>query len=130
MLKSIIIDDDEIMVFIQRKLFKKCGLSENPVSFGDGTLAIEFLKNEDLNQRFLILLDINMPGMDGWQFLDILKELEISKNVFVVMVTSSIDYADKEKAKTYSNVIDFMEKPVCIENCNRIKEHVLLKDFF
>jgi len=71
-----------------------------------------------------------MPGMNGWQFLDILKELKISNNVFVIMVTSSIDGCDKEKAGTYSNVIDFMEKPVSMENCNRIKEYVLLKEFF
>jgi hypothetical protein len=46
------------------------------------------------------------------------------------MVTSSIDSYDKEKAGTYSNVIDFMEKPISMENCNRIKEYVLLKEFF
>ena len=130
MLKVIIIDDDDIMVFLQRKLFQRCGLAKDPISFKAATGAIEFLKKEEINQHFLILLDINMPGMNGWQFLDILKEMKISKNVFVIMVTSSIDCYDKEKAGTYSNVIDFMEKPVSIENCNRIKEYVLLKEFF
>jgi len=130
MLKVIIIDDDDIMVFLQRKLFQRSGLAKDPISFKSATAAIEFLKNEEINQHFLILLDINMPGMNGWQFLDILKELKISKNVFVIMVTSSIDGYDKEKAGTYSNVIDFMEKPVSMENCNRIKEYVLLKEFF
>jgi len=130
MLKVIIIDDDDIMVFLQRKLFHKSGLTKDPITFKAATAAIEFLKNEEINQHFLILLDINMPGMNGWQFLDILKKMKISKNVFVVMVTSSIDGYDKEKAGTYSNVIDFMEKPISMENCNRIKEYVLLKEFF
>jgi len=130
MLKVIIIDDDDIMVFLQRKLFQRCGLSKDPITFKTATEAIEFLKNEEINQHFLILLDINMPGMNGWQFLDILKKMNISKNVFVIMATSSIDGYDKEKAGTYSNVIDFMEKPISMENCNRIKEYVLLKDFF
>jgi CheY-like chemotaxis protein len=130
MLKVIIIDDDDIMVFLQRKLFHKSGLAKDPITFKAATAAIEFLKNEEINQHFLILLDINMPGMNGWQFLDILKKMEISKNVYVVMVTSSIDGYDKEKAGTYSNVIDFMEKPISMENCNRIKEYVLLKEFF
>ncbi len=130
MLKVIIVDDDDIMVFLQRKLFQRSGLAKDPISFKAATAAIEFLKNEEINQHFLILLDINMPGMNGWQFLDILKELKISNNVFVIMVTSSIDGYDKEKAGTYSNVIDFMEKPVSMENCNRIKEYVLLKEFF
>ncbi|MCJ7756621.1 MAG: response regulator [Gillisia sp.] len=130
MLKVIIIDDDDIMVFLQRKLFHRCGMAKDPLTFKAAPAAIEFLKNEDINQHFLILLDINMPGMNGWQFLDILKEIKISKNVFVIMVTSSIDGYDKEKAGIYSNVIDFMEKPVSIEDCNRIKEYVLLKEFF
>jgi len=130
MLKVIIVDDDDIMVFLQRKLFQRSNLAKDPISFKAATAAIEFLKNEEINQHFLILLDINMPGMNGWQFLDILKELKISNNVFVIMVTSSIDGYDKEKAGTYSNVIDFMEKPVSMENCNRIKEYVLLKEFF
>jgi len=130
MLKVIIIDDDDIMVFLQRKLFQRSGLAKDPISFKSASAAIEFIKNEEINQHFLILLDINMPGMNGWQFLDILKELKISNNVFVIMVTSSIDGCDKEKASTYLNVIDFMEKPVSMENCNRIKEYVLLKEFF
>jgi CheY-like chemotaxis protein len=130
MLKVIIIDDDDIMVFLQRKLFQKCGLAKNPITFKAAPAAIDFLKNEDIDQHFLILLDINMPGMNGWQFLDILNKMKISKNVFVIMVTSSIDCYDKEKADTFSNVIDFMEKPISIENCSRIKEHMLLKEFF
>lgn len=130
MLKVIIIDDDDIMVFLQHKLFLKCGLTNNPITFKAATAAIEFLKNEEIDQHFLILLDINMPEMNGWQFLDILGEMKISKNIFVIMVSSSIDHSDKEKAGTYSNVIDFMEKPVSIENCNRIKEFPLLKEFF
>jgi len=130
MLKVIIVDDDDIMVFLQRKLCHKSGLSIDPITFNTATAAIEFLKNEEINQHFLILLDINMPGMNGWQFLDILKKMKISKNIFVIMVTSSIDYYDKEKAGSYLNVIDFMEKPISIENCNRIKEYALLKIFF
>lgn len=130
MLKVIIIDDDDIMVFLQRKLFQRCGLAKNPISFKIASAAIEFLKNEDSNLHFLILLDINMPGMNGWEFLEILKEMKISENVYVIMVTSSIDFYDKEKAKTYPNVIDFMEKPISEENCNRIKEYLLLKEFF
>lgn len=130
MIKVIIIDDDEIMVFLQRKLFQRCGLAKDPISFNKATAAIEFLKNEDLNQHYLILLDINMPEMNGWQFLDILKEMGDSKNVYVIMVTSSIDQSDKDKADTYSNVIDFMVKPLTIGNCNRIKEYLSEKGFF
>jgi len=130
MLKIIIVDDDDIMVFLQRKIFQRCGLAKDLDSFNAATAAIEFFKNEEINQHFLIFLDINMPEMNGWQFLDILKEMKISKNVFVIMVTSSIDCYDKEKAGSYTNVIDFMEKPVSIKNCNRIKEYVMLKEFF
>jgi CheY-like chemotaxis protein len=130
MLKVIIIDDDDIMVFLQRKLFQRCGLAKDPITFKVASAAIEFLKNEEINQHFLVLLDINMPEMNGWQFLDILKKMKISKNVYVIMATSSVDSYDKEKAGTFSNVIDFMEKPISIENCNRIKEYLFLKKIF
>ena len=130
MLKVIIIDDDEISVFLQRKLFERCGLAKNPISFNKATSAIEYLRNEDVNQHYLILLDINMPVMNGWQFLDKLKKMNISKNVYVIMVTSSIDQTDKDKAGTYSNVLNFMEKPVTIENCTSILEVLAKKGFF
>ena len=57
------------------------------------------LANKDKDKVFLILLDINMPVMNGWEFLDQLNTIVIKPLVKVVIVTSSIDSADKDKAK-------------------------------
>lgn len=129
MLKVLIIDDDSIVLFIQEKMLKKYGVTDAPISFQDARKAIAFLKIQKPEDIFLILLDINMPGMNGWDFLDEIKEMEISEKVFVFMVTSSIDSYDKEKAKKYKNVISFIEKPISADNCIKIKEHPELKQF-
>ncbi len=129
MLKVLIIDDDSIVLFIQEKMLKKYGVTDAPFSFQNASKAIAFLKIQKSEDVFLILLDINMPGMNGWEFLEIIEEMEISEKVFVYMVTSSIDNYDKEKAKNYKNVISFIEKPISVDNCIKIKEHPEIKQF-
>ena len=129
MLKVLIIDDDSIVLFIQEKMLKKYGVTDAPISFQYAREAIAFLKNQKSEDIFLILLDINMPGMNGWDFLEEIKEMEISEKAYVFMVTSSIDNYDKEKAKKYKNVVCFIEKPISAENCITIKEHPELKQF-
>lgn len=130
MLKVLIIDDDSIVLFIQEKMLKKYGITDASISFQDARKAIDFLKIQKSGDIFLILLDINMPGMNGWDFLEAIKGMEISENVFVFMVTSSIDSYDKEKAKNYKNVVSFIEKPISAENCKKIKEHPQLNQYF
>ena len=129
MLKVLIIDDDSIVLFIQEKMLKKYGITDSPCSFQDARKAIDFLETQKSEDIFLILLDINMPGMNGWEFLEKIRSMEISEKVFVFMVTSSIDSYDKEKAKNYKNVISFIEKPISEDNCIKIKEHPELKQF-
>jgi CheY-like chemotaxis protein len=57
-----------------------------------------------------VVLDINMPVMDGWGLLDII-EADFDKKIEIIMVTSSVDQGDKDKAASYSKIIDFLEKP-------------------
>lgn len=130
MQKILIIDDDAIVIFLQQKILQKCGFINVPYTFCGGKEALEFLANEDPDDEFLILLDINMPGMSGWEVLENLKTMEISKNINVIMVTSSIDNGDKQKAENFSYVISFIEKPISMETCNRIKQFPQLKNFF
>ena len=68
--------------------------------------------------------------MNGWQFLNKMEELGRDKNIFVIMVTSSIDRYDKEIAENYKSVIGFIEKPITTENCLQIKDLTQLAEFF
>lgn len=130
MLKVLIIDDDSIVLFIQEKMLKKCEISSHPFTFKDARKAINFLKLQEPEHHFLILLDINMPLMNGWEFLEEVKNLLVYPNVKVLMVTSSINKYDKEKSKIYKSVIGFIEKPISTENCLKLKENPKLKMFF
>lgn len=121
MLKVLIIDDDDIVLLVERKMLQRCSISAQPISFKGGKPALDYLKGLDDNADVLILLDINMPQMNGWEFLIQLDELQKKNKIFVIMVTSSIDKYDKEVAQKFSRVIGFIEKPITAENCAKIK---------
>lgn len=130
MLKVIIIDDDEIVLLVERKILQRCGFNQETLTFKSGEAALNFLKEEDKGQHFLILLDINMPVMNGWEFLTKMEALGRNETIFVIMVTSSIDRFDKEVAQNYKTVIGFIEKPITTENCRNIKDLTQLAEFF
>jgi CheY-like chemotaxis protein len=122
MLETIIADDDEMVVFLHKIAAAESGLSQRPVVAYNGSQALDFIQKNTATP-FLILLDINMPVMDGWEFLDAIQNLE-SPSVFVVMVTSSVDSRDRNKALKYAQVIDYIEKPLSVEVCVQIKNQV------
>lgn len=66
-----------------------------------------------------------MPVMNGWDLLDVIHQENFEKEVHVVMVTSSVDASDKEKAFSYSKVIDFVEKPLDEQALQRLKLRLL-----
>lgn len=120
--KTLIVDDDKAVQFFHKLTVTESKLSDDPLIFVDGQKALDYL---DLNFKesdyYLVLLDINMPVMDGWEFLKIVSEKPYTDHVFLAMVTSSVDRADKEKATAYTQVIDFVEKPISFEECKRIR---------
>jgi CheY-like chemotaxis protein len=75
----------------------------------------------------IIFLDINMPEMNGWDFLEALQELpsHLSNKCRIVMLSSSIDTADIRKARTYAMVEDFISKPLTVDKLNRIAAELL-----
>ena len=123
-LETIIVDDDKAVRFFHKITVTESTLSDDPLSFSNGKEALDYL---DLNFEehifYLILLDINMPVMNGWEFLKTISQKPYSANIFFAMVTSSVDKADKEKAKLFSHIIDFVEKPITTEECKRIMDN-------
>jgi CheY-like chemotaxis protein len=114
-----IIDDDPITVYGLRKLIGSmvdCGSIE---SYANGKLAYEGINEKIQNNQSIpkiIFLDINMPIMDGWEFLKVFLELPIPEIVRINIVTSSIDPYDKKQWEFYKgnthHLITFNQKPI------------------
>ena len=120
-----VIDDDQIYVFGLRKLIDFHKYCKNLLVFKNGAEAIRYMKPRIISSDELpdvILLDINMPVMDGWQFLDEFVKIKpmIKKKITIYMVSSSIDDADLERARGYEEVSDFIVKPVKEEDLEKM----------
>lgn len=131
MLKVLIIDDDDVVIFIQKKMLSNHKIADTPLSFKKAEAALNYLnEQQEADNDFLILLDINMPEMDGWTFLNRVQNTAVQDRVHVIMVTSSIDQKDKTKALEYDIVRDFIEKPISTAHCMKIKTIPELSSYF
>ena len=119
----VIVDDDKIVVFLHTTLLKKLDFAQNPRIFENGDDAVKFFRSSKANaDNYLILLDIAMPVMDGWEFLDALKDNPVYQKCKIVMITSSIDMADKNKVDQFANIIDYVEKPLTADKIHQLKQ--------
>lgn len=130
-LNVLIVDDDESVVFLHRVMVTENNFSGNPVILKNGQETLDYLlENVESSAAYLLLLDINMPLMTGWELLDKINEISFLNTVYVVMVTSSIDMADHEKASTYKQVIGYVEKPINSEALAVLKELQEIRNYF
>lgn len=117
-LKTIwVVDDDPIYQIIVNKIIRKSELFSSVSNFTNGKDAIDALKKILENNEMtpdIILLDINMPIMDGWEFMEemVLLKSKINELIQIYIVSSSIAIEDKSKAKNYSEIIAYLSKPL------------------
>ncbi len=116
-LKIFIIDDDSVIAFLAKKTIDSSNVSSKIRDFQEGSDALAFLKEfcdvaEELPD--IILLDISMPIMDGWHFLEEYAKLmpKMSKKNNLYMFSSSISQIDIERAKSNPLVKDYIFKPL------------------
>ncbi len=119
--KVMLLDDNELDNFINQKILESVHFAKNIYVNTSTQSAIEFIRNLTVAPELLskslpevIFIDINMPIIDGFQFITLLKEIP-SVNIDVVklvILTSSLDERDEEKAKTISEDIVFLRKPL------------------
>lgn len=112
-----LVDDDKIFQLTASKTLKATALTDSILQFENGEEALKFLRQHTSNPEVLpdyIFLDINMPMIDGWMFLEDYEQLKnkFSKPINIYMVSSSIDTRDIERAKKNINVKDYITKPV------------------
>lgn len=115
-----IIDDDPIHQRIAQILIEKNQIFDKVIPFQAAECALEYFAANSTDPENLpetILLDLNMPNMDGWDFLEAFKTIdgEISKPVNIFIVTSSVDEKDKVRSQTFSSVKGFISKPLTKE---------------
>jgi len=114
-----IIDDDAITVFGLRKLISSSVECNAIESYANGKIAINAMTDFFNNKQHIpeiIFLDINMPIMDGWEFLEAFIKLPIKEKIRINIVTSSIDPLDYKQWEYYKNkshhLITFNQKPI------------------
>jgi CheY-like chemotaxis protein len=115
-----IVDDDKIYTFLVKKAIEQTNLVNTIKVFENGLDAINFLKKNTTNRDTLpeiILLDLSMPIMDGWEFLEeyILLSPKLGRKIIIYIISSSISPHDIAKAKSISLVTDFIIKPISKE---------------
>jgi CheY-like chemotaxis protein len=108
----LLIDDDEPTNFLHELVIKKSNCTENCIVMSGGQKALDYLHTSTTPN--LIFLDINMPAMNGWEFLEAFRDLNISQKdkIVIVMLTTSLNPDEEEKSKLFKEVQDFKRKPL------------------
>ena len=120
-LKVLLTDDDKMAVFLQKIIITESGLANDVLSFSNGLETLDYLNaNDEPKNEYIIFLDINMPVMNGWDFLAEAINQPYYKRMYVVMASSYSETKDREASARYSQIIHIFEKPITLEICHKI----------
>ena len=120
-----IIDDDQLFRFGTKKLFQLKKYCNDFLIFKNGQEAYEYFRvalEKNLALPEVILLDINMPVMNGWQFLDSIVKVKNAKRLQILIVSSSVDHSDIQKAYNHPLVKEYITKPIDLKKLKKICE--------
>ncbi len=122
-----LVDDDEVFVFLTKKLIEQARTVHLLNVFENGLDALNFLRDNKNNAELLpdiILLDLSMPILNGWQFLEEYAKLypTIGKKILIYVCSSSISSHDINRAKSINEVSDYVIKPITIDKLRELVE--------
>lgn len=125
MKKVLLVDDDELFNYLNRRLLEKSGFASEIFVAYSGEQALSLWKEwytSGVSLPDFIFLDLRMPVMDGFQFLEHFSKLppECIDHVRIVILTSSLDAEDKEKVFQYNPVVGFLNKPLNKKSIGRL----------
>ena len=120
-----IIDDDPIYVYGAKRVMELANFCKSYLIFHDGEDALKQLstlvqKGDENALPDIILLDLNMPIMDGWEFLEEFSKVYCKKEITIYIVSSSVNPKDLERAREFSRVSSYVIKPITMEKLKEI----------
>lgn len=122
---TVLIDDSEIDLFIQRRFLEVFGFTNNLIAYKSAQEAIDSLSGEASGTPpDIIFLDLNMPNIDGFGFLESFEKMDdrIREKSRIVVLTSSNNKHDKDQAFKYKNVIQYITKPIKQSDIDNLKK--------
>jgi CheY-like chemotaxis protein len=138
--KVLCIDDDQITLVLCELVIKKAGFAKEVITAKNGKEGLAYFSNffsknnkEDKSPPQIIFLDLNMPVMNGWDFLEdyLMKYADRLPSTKVVIISSTVNPEDFSRANQYENmVIDFINKPLTTEGLQDLMENEHLSEYF
>ena len=138
--KVLCIDDDQITLVLCEMVIKKAGFASEVIKAKNGREGLAWFsayfskanKTENQEAPQLIFLDLNMPVMNGWDFLEdyLMKYSDRLSSTKVVIISSTVNPEDFSRANRYDIVIDFINKPLTTEGLEDLMQHEQLSAFF
>ncbi|CAM4308415.1 response regulator [Zobellia nedashkovskayae] len=127
-LKSVLLLDDNLATnFFHKKIIEKSNSAELVLEFRSGINALNYLSQKGIEQPELIMVDINMPIMDAWEFLAKLNDIKTDSKIKtkVILLSTSLSPADKEKADKLPLIKEVLLKPLTKESIHRVIEDII-----
>lgn len=118
----LLVDDDEATNFLHRRVIDREELDVQVAILHNAREALNYLYEKEEPERSIIFLDLNMPGMNGWDFLEHYKRLPQSrrKNIVLLILTTSLNPDDEKRAQEYPELNGFLRKPLTPEKLHRV----------